>query len=76
MNFTDAAGNTYYLELSFRVDQDTLDGTLSTPDQFKVFEGGQGRAELLGRFTTQLIPEPSSALLSLFGLVAALRRKR
>ena len=76
VNFTDASGNRYFLELSFRVDQNTLDGTLSTSDQFKVFEGGQGRAELLGRFTTQAIPEPSSALLAVFGLVALLRRKR
>ena len=76
LNFTDASGNGYFLELSFRVDQNTLDGTLSTQDQFKVFEGGQGRAELLGRFTTTAIPEPSSALLSVLGLVAILRRKR
>jgi hypothetical protein len=76
VNFTDASGNRYFLELSFRVDQNTLDGTLSTQDQFKVFEGGQGRAELLGRFTTAAIPEPSSALLAIFGLVAILRRKR
>jgi hypothetical protein len=76
LNFNDAAGNTYYLELTFRVDQNTLDGTLSTQDQFKVFEGGQGRAELLGRFTTTPIPEPSSAILSVISLLATLRRKR
>lgn len=76
LNFTDSSGNTYYLELTFRVDQDTLDGTLSTQDQFKVFEGGQGRADLLGRFTTNPIPEPSSAVLTVFGMVALLRRKR
>lgn len=76
LNFTDAAGNAYFLELTFRVDQDTIDGTLSTQDRFRVFEGGQGRADLLGRFTTCPIPEPSSALLSVFGMVALLRRKR
>jgi hypothetical protein len=76
LNFSDSAGNTYYLELTFRVDQNTLDGTLSTQDQFKVYEGGQGKAELLGRFTTTPIPEPSSAILSVFGLAAVLRRKR
>lgn len=76
LNFSDPAGNTYYLELTFRVDQNTLDGTLSTRDQFKVFEGGQGRAELLGRFTTTPIPEPSSLILSAFGLAAMIRRKR
>ncbi len=76
LNFNDSSGNTYYLELTFRVDQNTLDGTLSTQDQFKVFEGGQGRAELLGRFTTSPIPEPSAALLSVIGLAATLRRKR
>jgi hypothetical protein len=76
LNFTDASGNAYFLELTFRVDQDTLDGTLSSQDQFKVFEGGQGRAELLGRFTTTPIPEPSSALLAVFGLLAVLRRRR
>ena len=76
LNFTDASGNAYFLELTFRVDQDTLDGTLSSQDQFKVFEGGQGRAELLGRFTTTPIPEPSSTLLAVFGLLAVLRRRR
>jgi len=76
LNFTDTSGNKYFLELSFKVDQATLDGTLSTQNEFRVFEGGQGRAELLGRFTTAPIPEPSSALLAVLGMVAVLRRKR
>ena len=80
LNFKDASGNTYYLELSFKVDTDTINGTLSTADQFKVFEGRQGRAELLGRFTTTpyaaSIPEPSSALLAVLGALALIRRKR
>ncbi len=80
LNFTDASGNTYYLELTFKVDQNTIDGTLSTQDQFRVFEGGQGRADLLGRFTTTpgiaTIPEPSAALLGLLGSLAFFRRKR
>ena len=77
-DFTDAQGNAYYLQLAFEIDQDTLDGTLSTPDQFHVFEGGQGRATLTGSFTTMIapIPEPSSALLAGLGLLLACRRKR
>lgn len=88
INFKDANGQQYYLELSFKVDQNTLDGTLSTLDQFKVFEGKQGSADLIGRFTTTpmpvgssidntvTVPEPSTALLSLLGTVALFRRKR
>lgn len=77
LNFNDAAGNRYYLELSFKVDQTTIDGTLSTPDEFRVFEGGQGRADLLGRFTTAAaVPEPSSVLLGALGVLAFFRRKR
>ncbi|MEO8616730.1 MAG: choice-of-anchor K domain-containing protein, partial [Luteolibacter sp.] len=76
LNFKDAAGNQYFLELSFKVDQTTIDGTLSTPSEFRVFEGGQGRADLLGRFVTAPIPEPSTALLSVLGALAFFRRKR
>ena len=80
LDYVDSNGNRYYLELTFKVDQNTLDGTLSTQEQFRVFEGGQGRAELLGRFTTTpgplAIPEPSTALLGLLGALALLRRKR
>ena len=81
LDFTDASGNRYYLELTFQVDQNTMDGTLSTQDEFRVFEGGQGRADLVGRFTTtpgaaMTIPEPSTALLGALGLLALVRRKR
>jgi hypothetical protein len=81
IQFTTSSGQAYYLELTFQVDQDTLDGTLSTQDEFRVFEGSQGSATLLGRFTTApiggaTIPEPSTALASALGLLLALRRKR
>jgi hypothetical protein len=80
LNFTDAAGNAYYLELAFLVDKDTMDGTLSTEREFRVFEGGAGTATLLGRFTTvpatSPIPEPSAAVLCIAGFALALRRKR
>lgn len=81
IEFTDVYGNTYFFELSFQVDADTMDGTLSTPDQFRVFEGGQGGAVLLGRFTTNPfgltgVPEPSTFVLTLGGLLLALRRRR
>lgn len=85
LNFKDSAGNQYYLELSFKVDSDTIDGTLSTQDKFKVFEGTQGSATLMGRFTVDpignlgtngVVPEPSSALLGGIGLLILLRRRR
>jgi len=85
LNFKDSAGNQYYLELTFKVDQDTIDGTLSTPEQFHVFEGTQGRATLMGRFTVDpignlgtngVVPEPRSALLGGIGLLVLLRRRR
>lgn len=83
IQFTDPAGRRYYLELSFRPDQTTIDGTLSTQDEFRVFEGGQGRAELVGRFTTSpisaggaAVPEPSSLLLGALGSLLMFRRRR
>lgn len=76
LNFFDAEGNQYFLELTFRVDQDTQDNSLSTPDEFRVFEGGTGRAELIGRFTVAPVPEPGSALLLGLSLLACLRRSR
>lgn len=85
LEFFDTYGNPYYLELTFQVDQTTIDGTLSTASEFRVFEGSQGRATLLGRFTTNpigpqgdvlLIPEPSSVLLGFAGLALMLRRRR
>jgi hypothetical protein len=80
LDFFDSSGNRYYLELTFKVDQTTIDGTLSTQNEFRVFEGGQGSATLLGRFTTTpanvTVPEPSSAILGAFGMLFLLRRKR
>lgn len=83
INFNDVHGNQYFLELTFQVDQTTIDGTLSTIDRFRVFEGSQGRATLLGKLTTTpagftgtLIPEPSSALLGGLGMLLLFRRKR
>jgi hypothetical protein len=84
IDFTDASGNRYYLELTFKVDQDTMDGTLSTPDQFQVFEGSEGGATLLGRFTTSptdgkgipAVPEPSAAMIGAIGMFFLLRRRR
>lgn len=85
LNFRDSAGNQYYLELTFKVDPDTIDGTLSSQEQFHVFEGTQGSATLMGRFTVDPVgslgtnggvPEPSSALLGGIGLLILLRRRR
>jgi hypothetical protein len=84
INFKDGYGNQYYLELSFKVDQNTLDYSLSTEDQFRVFEGHQGSATLVGRFTVDprgpqginQIPEPSSALIAALGMLLAFRRRR
>ncbi len=85
INFKDAAGNQYYLELTFKVDQNTIDGTLSTQDQFKVFEGYQGSASLVGRFTVDpigplgtngVVPEPSAAIMGMLAALLAFRRRR
>ncbi|OYV04015.1 MAG: hypothetical protein CFE26_19130, partial [Verrucomicrobiales bacterium VVV1] len=83
IEFTDATGNRYYLELTFRPEQTTLDGTLSTQNEFRVFEGAQGSAELVGRFTTTpvsaggpTVPEPSSLLLGALGSMLLFRRRR
>ena len=84
LDFFDTYGNRYYMEVTFQVDQDTIDGTLSSQDEFRVFEGGQGSATLLGRFTTSpigftgqlAVPEPSTALLGALGMFFLLRRRR
>lgn len=85
LDFFDGNGNRYFMELSFTVDQNTIDGTLSSEDQFRVFEAGAGRATLLARFTTNpvgplgdnlMVPEPSAALLGGIGALLLLRRRR
>ena len=83
LDFFDTYGNRYYMELTFQVDQSTIDGTLSSADQFRVFEGGQGSATLLGRFTTTpagftgtLVPEPSTAFIGALGMFFLFRRRR
>ncbi len=85
IQFLDQYGNPFYLELTFQIDQDTIDNSLSTINEFRVFEGSQGRATLLGRFTTNpigpegdvlLIPEPATALMSLLGAALLFRRRR
>lgn len=85
LNFQDNLGNRYYMELTFAVDQDTIDGSLSTTDEFRVFEGKMGRATLMGRFTTDpigplgdtpMVPEPSSVLMGGLGLLFLLHRRR
>ena len=76
LNFSDAQGTQYFLEVGFRVDATTLNNTLSTPTEFRVLEGGNGRADLVGRFTTAPIPEPSSAMLVGLAAMGLLRRSR
>jgi hypothetical protein len=76
LNFSDAVGNQYFLEVGFRVDPTTLNNTLSTPSEFRVLEGGNGRADLVGRFTVVPIPEPGSAMLLGLAALGLLRRNR
>ena len=76
LNFTDALGNQFFLEVGFRVDPATLNNTLSSPSQFRVLEGGTGRADLVGRFTAVPIPEPGSAALVGLAALGLLRRQR
>jgi hypothetical protein len=76
LNFNDAAGNQYFLEVGFRVDPATLNNTLSTPSEFRVLEGGTGRADLVGRFSVAPIPEPGSAVLVGLAALGCLRRRR
>jgi hypothetical protein len=74
--FSEAQGTQSVLEVGFRVDATTLNNTLSTPTEFRVLEGGNGRADLVGRFTTVPIPEPSSAMLVGLAAMGLLRRSR
>jgi len=74
LQFTDGTGKRYYLYMSFLPDQQTLNGTLSTADEFHVTEGTEARAELWGTITT--VPEPSSLLLGALGSLLLFRRRR
>jgi hypothetical protein len=74
--FSEAQGTQSVLEVGFRVYATTLNNTLSTPTEFRVLEGGNGRADLVGRFTTAPIPEPSSAMLVGLAAMGLLRRSR
>lgn len=74
--FTDAVGNPYTFELSMVQDLDFGDGSYVSGNEFRVAEGTVGRAELIGRFYTTPIPEPSSLLLAAIGGLVILRRIR
>ncbi len=80
LSYKDVSGTTYYLDLSFRVDADTLNNSLSNTTEFRAFEGTVSRAEIIGRFTTTpgvlAVPEASSLLLGALGSLFLLRRKR
>ena len=79
LGFTDNKGHTYYLDLSFKVDDDTLNNSLANTTEFRAYEGTVSRAEMFGRFTiapAQAVPEPATALLGLLGSLFFVRRKR
>jgi len=77
LTFTDPANRQYYLELTFQVDQNATDGSLSDQDTFRVFEGQTGQAVLMGRVTVEPIPEPGGAvLIAAAGMAILLRRRR
>lgn len=81
LDFTDGSGRRFYLEMTYKPDQTTIDNSLSTSDEFRVFEGGTGTATLFGRITTSnglvTVPEPSGMMLSLLSLAClGMRRHR
>lgn len=77
LTFTDANNRQYYLELTFQVDQNATDGSLSDCDTFHVFEGQTGQAVLMGRVTVAPVPEPGGAvLIAATGMALLLRRRR
>jgi len=81
LNYTDSNGKTYYLELSFQIDADTINNSLSNSSEFRVYEGSVGRAEMVGRITTTptnlaVVPEPSTLLLGALFPIALFRRQR
>lgn len=77
--YKDSSGNAYYLELSFKMDADTLNA-LSTGTEFRAYEGTTSRAEIIGRFTTTpsvaVVPEPSSLLIGLLGTLPLISRRK
>lgn len=76
LTFTDPGNRQYFLELSFQVDQNATDGSLSDFDTFRVFEDQTGQAVLMGRVTVAPIPEPGGALLIAAAGFALLLRRR
>ena len=76
LTFTDPDNRNYFLELSFQVDQNATDGSLSDFDKFRVFEGETGQAVMMGRVTVAPIPEPGGALLIAAAGMALLLRRR
>ena len=76
LTFTDPSNRHYFLELTFQVDKDATDGSLSDQNTFRVFEGDTGQAVLMGRVTVAPIPEPGGAILiAAAGLAFLLRRR-
>ena len=77
LTFTDPNNRQYFLQLSFQVDKNATDGSLSDFDTFRVFEGQTGQAVLMGCVTVAPIPEPGGALLiAAAGMAILLRRRR
>ncbi len=76
LTFTDPDNSQYFLELSFQVDQNATDGSLSDFDTFRVFECQTGQAVLMGRVTVAPIPEPGGAVLIAAAGFALLLRRR
>lgn len=74
--FTDDSGNPYTFEVSLVQDLDFGDGSYVSGNEFRVAEGTVGRAELVGRFYTTPIPEPSSLLLAAIGGLVIFQRFR
>ena len=74
--FVDCFGDPYFVELAFAEDLDFGDGSYTWGNELRVAEGVVGSAEIIGRFTTSPIPEPSSLLLVAIGGMVLLKRIR